>query len=300
MIRKAANRFPANQPVDLELIGHSEGAVVNSQALLRLSANMPPALAAGYIRVTMLDPHAANNGVPGQQYSVARGPLGWVAEGSIDSYQSRAKDPRPVVSRDVDDVEVFYQHTPSSRAHGVNLETYNLWGQVPVHESAAAAAAAVPVHYFNLTAAGATHGGKTGVVEWYQRNVVPLLRDGAPELRSWDLSGALASASAPGGQVTHRHLPEFAGTALPGSRVWLFGGPARVPSELAVVGRTVAAPDGHWQASTRRLPDGRYRIVAVSVPQSHPAGPRLAMLPTAPLGLLVVDAGLTDRRRATP
>jgi hypothetical protein len=31
-----ASRFPASAPVDLELIGHSEGAIVNSEALVRL------------------------------------------------------------------------------------------------------------------------------------------------------------------------------------------------------------------------------------------------------------------------
>ena len=94
----AASRFPASDPVDLHFIGHSEGTVVNGRAILRLDAKMPPQLQAGYIEETMLDPHAANTGIRGQQYSVASGPLGWMAKGCIDNYQSRAKDPRVVVS----------------------------------------------------------------------------------------------------------------------------------------------------------------------------------------------------------
>src|SRR3954453_14613599 len=136
----------------------------------------------------MLDPHAANTGIRGQQYSVVQGPLGWLAKGSIDNYQSRARDPRAVVSPGVDDAEVFYQHTPASRLHG---GIYNLWGQVPVQG---------PAHYFNLTPAGATHSGKTGVAAWYQRNVVPLLGQGAPEVRASILTGQLAPSA---GRVTH-------------------------------------------------------------------------------------------------
>lgn len=280
LIRTTATRFPASEPVDLHVIGHSEGAVVNSRAINRLDAQAPPGLRAGYVKVTMLDPHAANNGLPGQQYSVADGPLGWIAKGVIDSYQSRAKDPRVVVSPGVDDAEVFFQQSPASRARAVNGGIYNLWGQVPVHGRA---------HYFNLTAAGATHSGKTGVVGWYQRNVVPLLGDGGSELQAWVLTGATAPGDAP-------QRPGFTGTGLPGSTVFLLGGPARAPSELGPIGRTVVAADGQWRATTRRLPDGRYRVVALAVPPRHHPGPRLAMIPTAPLGPLLVD-GLPHESR---
>jgi hypothetical protein len=280
-----SGRFPGSDPIDLHFIGHSEGTVVNSQAIIRLESKMPPRLRAGYLKVTMLDPHAANTGVRGQQYSVARGVLGWLAKAVIDDYQSRAKDPRAIVPPGVDDAEVFYQHTPASRSHGVNGGVYNLWGQVPVQG---------PAHYFNLTADGATHSGKTGVAVWYLRNVVPLLGDGAPEVRERILTGELDDGTvAPGTtawRVTLVHRPLYSGTALPGSTVYLFGGPARSPAELVRIARTVADPDGHWRAQAPRLADGRYRIVAVAVPPRHPDQPRLAMLPTAPLPLLVVAA----------
>jgi hypothetical protein len=76
MIRQAVGRLPASDPVDLQLIGHSEGAVVNTVALERLSTQTPPQIRAGYVEDTLLDPHAANNGFSGQQYGVQRGPLG--------------------------------------------------------------------------------------------------------------------------------------------------------------------------------------------------------------------------------
>ena len=83
----------AGSPVDLHFIGHSEGAVVNTQAIVSLESMMTPELKAGYIKDTLLDPHAANNAVPGQQYSLTSGPLGWLAKAEIDNFQSKARDP---------------------------------------------------------------------------------------------------------------------------------------------------------------------------------------------------------------
>ena len=65
-ILTTASRFPAKAPVDLHFIGHSEGAVVNTQAIVALNRLMTPQLASGFIEDTLLDPHAANNNVPGQ------------------------------------------------------------------------------------------------------------------------------------------------------------------------------------------------------------------------------------------
>ncbi|MCA1684546.1 MAG: hypothetical protein LC745_00885, partial [Planctomycetia bacterium] len=72
-VRRASAAFPPSDPVDLHLIGHSEGAVVVSQALLSLQHRTTPQLRAGYLKVTLLDPHAANNHAPGGQISVAPG-----------------------------------------------------------------------------------------------------------------------------------------------------------------------------------------------------------------------------------
>ena len=42
MILDAASKFPANAPVDLEFIGHSEGTVVNTYAIVKLARRDDP------------------------------------------------------------------------------------------------------------------------------------------------------------------------------------------------------------------------------------------------------------------
>src|SRR5262249_18434051 len=71
----AADRLPDGQPVELHVIAHSEGAVVATQALQRLGPAPIAGIAAGHVKLTLLDPHAANNAGPGRQYSVAGGLL---------------------------------------------------------------------------------------------------------------------------------------------------------------------------------------------------------------------------------
>ncbi len=97
-ILAAAAQFPSNDVVDIKFIGHSEGTVVNTQAIEQLEAQITPQIKAGWLDETMLDPHAANPDVKGQQYSVAAGPLGWIAKWEIDKYQTEAKESAPVRS----------------------------------------------------------------------------------------------------------------------------------------------------------------------------------------------------------
>ena len=205
-IRDVVGQFPAADPVDLHLIGHSEGAVVNTVALGRLSTQTPPQIRAGYVEDTLLDPHAANNRFSGQQYGVERGPLGWLAQALIRGYQAQAGDPLVKIPPIVDDAQVFYERSPAWRSHGVNGDIYNLWGEVPVRG---------PAHYFNLTADGVTHSGRTGIVRWYWRNVVPLLGDGAPQVQARVLTGAPSPAVPASGRragsewVTETHRPIY-------------------------------------------------------------------------------------------
>jgi hypothetical protein len=273
MVTQALSQFPANAPVDIQFIGHSEGTVVNTQALVRLGSDLPPQLKAGWIEETLLDPHAANTSSR-QQYSVAHNPLGWLAKGLIDSYQAKAHDPEPFVPAFVDQSQVFYQQNPASRDRNTNGHIYNLWGEVPVTGATT---------YFNLTAAGATHSGKTGVAEWYITHVVPSLGDGAPLVRQDTLSGGLAQSGSTSGIDT----PTFTGSSAPGSIVKLFVAPANKPGELVHAGRTIAGTDGRWSITAPVLPGGRYRTLAIAwLPRD--ARPRLDMVPTAPLGMLVV------------
>jgi hypothetical protein len=309
MILGTLRRFPASAPVDLQLIGHSEGTVVNTYALVQLEQAMPPQLQAGYIADTLLDPHAANNHVPGQQFSPASGPLGGLADGVVQIYQDHAQDPPVFIPRVVDAAQVFFEHTTAARQGGF----VNMWGQVPVK----VAGPNPVVHYYNLTAAGVTHSGNKGVAEWYRNFVAPTLGDQAPLIQALQLDGrvdqastpATATGAAPPGrdapahraavirdtriygpaQVVATDRPEFSGMAAPGSVVRLYVGPANRPSDVTVAGWTTAASTGAWSLATRRvLPDGQYRAVVTAFSRALHTRPGLTVVPTQPLGRFVV------------
>jgi hypothetical protein len=294
-ILAAASQFPASDPVDLHFIGHSEGAVVNTQALVSLESQMTPQLKAGYIKDTLLDPHPANNAILGQEYSVTSGPLGMLATAEISSFQSKAKDPPVFVPSIVNDAEVFYQHTSAANSHGVNSDLYNLWGEVPVQG---------PAHYYNLTAAGATHAGSTGVSQWYADFVAPTLGNQAPLIQKLQLNGQIdqagatatsspvsaLSASGPG-QVVSGRQPEFSGTAAPGSTIRVYVGPASKLSQIGPAGWTKASANGQWSLTADRpLANGRYRAVAMAFSPALSTRPALAIVPTIPMGNFVVVA----------
>ena len=232
-IDQAVADVPAGSPVDLHLIGHSEGAVVVSQALFHITET--PALARGYTELTLLDPHPAGNGIKGQQYSVEGGIVGDVAKGEIRSFQGKANDPLPYIAPNVSDAQVYYQHTPVGLAH-TNGGIYNLWGDVPV-----AAAPGVPVHYANLTGSGISHAGDFGIPTWYQTDVVPLLGDGPAFVDP----GALTATETVGlpGTAT------FSGTATPGASVSVLGVPAGSKTPVPI-GRATAGAQGDWEIAS--------------------------------------------------
>jgi hypothetical protein len=272
-----ANRFPASAPVDLDFIGHSEGAIVNSEALVRLDQELPANLASGYVQMTMLDPHAANTN-PQQQYSVEGGPLGWLAKMEIDSYQSRARDPLPFVPANVDSADVFYQHTPVAETHSSNSGIYNLWGQVPVSGSAS---------YFNLTGPGISHAGTFGVYKWYQDNIVPTLGDGNSFIQSQILTAARVNP----GQETNP--PTYAGTAAPGATVTLLLTPNGA-KDPALVARTVASADGSWSITVAQpLAPGRYQVVAQASKPVDPTGRTIHMTPIVWLPALEITRSIS-------
>jgi len=287
----ASAKFPSTAPVDIQFIGHSEGAVVNSLAIADASANQTPQLKAGFWEDTLLDPHAANPDFPGRQYSVASGPLGTIAKIVIDNYQARSRDPLAFVPPRVDSSQVFYQQNPANKDHNANAGVYNLWGEVPVKGAAT---------YFNLTPSGIVHGGKSGVYTWYQDRIVPLLGNGAPGLTQVTLSGAKSVASAstssliaaaktsttPVAPVTSLVSPKFSGKAEPGSTVFIRAGKSNT-NQLQTVGQAVTASDGSWTATIAILPSGKYRVVAVSKIIGPIAGKR-PVIATVPLGSLVV------------
>ncbi|WZO95873.1 hypothetical protein EP7_002843 [Isosphaeraceae bacterium EP7] len=286
LILRAAEGFASSDPVDLHLVAHSEGAVVNMIALNRIEAEGTPQIDAGYVELTLLDPHAASNAVPGRDFSSSGGLLGGIANLSIKNYQGRANDPQVAIPPTADDVQVFYQHTTASAADTV----YNLWGQVPV------AKAGAETHYYNLGAMNVTHSGKKGVANWYLNVIAPPLGQPTSLLDPLKLDGTLATPTA---TTTTAPKPDrtilgnqatFIGTATPDALVRLYLGPTADPSTIALEAQTTADPTGHWSLTTKPLPPGRYRAVAMSYASQLRTRPSLAIVPMAILGRFRVEA----------
>jgi Bacterial Ig-like domain len=304
-ILHAASKFPASAPVDLELIGHSEGTVVNTYALVKVASEMTPNLKAGYIEDTLLDPHAANNNVVSGKQMSFNGVLAPLARVIVTDYQGEANDPAPYFPSVVDQADVFFEHN-SATAGGI----YNLWGQVPVKSNGPV------VHYYNLTGMGVTHSGKTGVSYWFRDFIAPTLGDGAPLISALQLNGQIDNTQSPSTttatagretlvrqanrvranhiygpeQVVTSNQPEFSGTAAPGSVVKILLSPATKPQDIAPAGITQANSSGQWSLTTRRpLPNGQYRTVVTAFSRALRTRPGLAIVPTQPLGRLVVD-----------
>ena len=303
MILGVASNYPAGDPVDLEFIGHSEGTVVNTYAIVTLEREMTPQLTSGYIEDTLLDPHAANNNVPGQQMSFG-GALGGLARDIVTNYQAEAKDPPAFIPAVVDQAQVFFEHSQSTAG-----EIYNLWGQVPVKSDGAV------VHYYNLTDMGVTHSGKTGVNYWFRNFIAPTLGNQAPLVQELQLNGQIDNAESPAPtsasrgtlalrannaradrvygpeHVVQSNQPAFSGTAAPGSIIRLALSPAGKPMNITLAGVATANSTGQWSLTPRHsLRNGQYRTLVTAFARKLTTRPGYAIVPTQPLGRLVVDA----------
>jgi hypothetical protein len=156
----------AGSVVDLHLIGHSRGSVVISQAMQDLQGTTIPELEGGYKRMTMLDPHPASNSI--SLFLMSFDPtsvLGWLAATEVILFQSDADDPEVVVPANVDQAEVYFQHTNHSDTPSLSEQILNLWGE----DSVSTGAFTGSFHPCNLTAPGIGH---SEVHDWYQLNVV--------------------------------------------------------------------------------------------------------------------------------
>jgi hypothetical protein len=303
MILDVASKFPASAPVNLEFIGHSEGTVVNTYAIVALEPKLTPQLQSGYIQDILLDPHAANNSVPGQQMSFG-GVLGGIARAIVTNYQAQAKDPPAFIPSVVDEAQVFFQHSQAT-----SNEIYNLWGQVPVKSDGPV------VHYYNLTDMGVTHSGKKGVNYWFRDFIAPTLGNQAPLIQELQLNGQINNAESSStasvsqtrlvqqadsaranrvygpAQVVQNNQPEFSGTAAAGSIIRLYVSPAAKPMNLVLAGVTRANDIGQWSLTTRHpLANGQYRTLVSAFSRALVTRPGLAIVPTQPLGRLVIDA----------
>ena len=84
--------------------------------------------------------------------------------------------------------------------------------------------------------------------------------------------------------------PEFSGTAADGSTIRLYVSPAAKPMDLALAGITKANNTGQWALTTRHpLANGQYRTLVSAFSRSLATRPGLAIVPTQPLGRLVID-----------
>jgi thioesterase domain-containing protein len=133
--------------VDLHFIGYSRGAVVVAEAI-KAMASKDPLLGGGFVQVTLLDPHPANNCFKANCPSDSTTDSTWgsfardskdqltesarVARARAMDFQKAASDPPITISPGVKKVEVWFQHTPAScfsARPGVESQM-NLWGMV--------------------------------------------------------------------------------------------------------------------------------------------------------------------------
>lgn len=303
-INKIVDQLPDSAIVDLHLIGHSEGAVVNTLGLLNLERTAGPGLKAGYLKETLLDPHPASNLVPGQM-SASRSLVGDLAYGMVRDFQAKAKDPVVFIPAGVDEVEVFYQRTKASDSHGINDNTYNLWGQVPIPNQSGN-----PIYYYNLTAAGATHSGDHGVYSWYRNFVAPTLSEQTPLIQTLRLQGSIDGgepATAVGrpqerrfanfgpDMIVNGNQPSFSGTAAPGATTRLYVGPSGDLKHIHLMTTDQADDSGQWRMTTPRpLPQGRYRAVVMAYAAEHHTRPAFAIVSMTPLGQFLIESNRSD------
>ncbi len=203
-----------------------------------------------------------------------------IAKLEINDYQSKADDPLVVVPANVQEADVFYQHTPVQEAE-TNHGLYNLWGQVPVIGQA---------NYFDITAPGISHAGKFSVYDWYLVNVVPTLGEGNSSFVQTDtLTGSQVTTAPETFSAGHgRESITYAGTAAPGARVRLFAGESGTKS-LKRIGVVTADSSGMWEITSRPIVAGTYRVDAIA---SAPAGPRQGpahMRPTIFMGRIAIS-----------
>jgi hypothetical protein len=158
--------------VDINFIGHSRGTVVVSQVLQDLVGTTDPALRGGYMQMTLLDPHPANN-LYGQ---FSLNPFIEEASsfaGLVLAFQFLTQDPQVVVPANVAQVDLFHEQTPSAQIFPDPLEFFlNLWGDPPSEIRNDSAHPILDRTLTNVNAPGIGLIGHTETHSWYEANVV--------------------------------------------------------------------------------------------------------------------------------
>jgi hypothetical protein len=253
-IVRVADSLPGTGPIDLRIIGHSEGNVVNTGALSDLIRFAPPRLQAGYIYETFLDPFAATNRVK-HDFSAAPTALGSFASYVMNGYQHESNDPLLFVPKNVAYADVFYQHTPYFLMKDVYDRTLNLWGQTPIPGANA---------YYDLTGIGIGHTDGFSVQYWYLKNVMPLIEHNLPLVVPQDpLTARLDTTEVGDSRLT------ASGTANPGAKIALLAIRGRSGVVPRRIGAAIAGPTGNWTITSGRLGPGVYRAFTIA---TAPAG----------------------------
>ena len=297
-IRTALAGFPAGEPVDVHIIGHSEGTVINSVALRNLEKHPDPHMLGGTLQLTMLDPHPAKLGSKFPQFSTKPSFMGWVSRTGIDIYQGMAHDPPSAITQNVNIADIYYQHTYYAYAADPSWPWLNIWGEVPVPNLA-------PIHptYIDITGMGISHAGNFSVVDFYRKFVIPTLGSVQPSSPGPVLTAqpspaytTITSTHPAIGQIperidaeTSQTSAQFVGTTWPGGVVRLVAAPRGVKVDQPIhLGQTVANSRGVWTLNSRPLHQGTYSVVANAVVPIIPTHPRIKLTPRVRVGTITI------------
>lgn len=178
--------------VDVHLIGHSRGTVIISEVLKEWKANPNVGLGGSYVRVTLLDPHPANNAISPQEdvYFPDDSPAdqalyGWVNTKYRESQALIADPPIELPGGiGIREAEVWFQHSrvkdilaaPVFRDEDMPYSGFNLWGlgATTGHHIASRTDRSIDLQWRNLTnfkfddGALVDHGG---VTEYFQDHI---------------------------------------------------------------------------------------------------------------------------------
>jgi hypothetical protein len=158
-----------NDVIDIHLIGHSRGAALVDEALETLLGNtgVIPQLAHGYMKLTLLDPHPANN-----HYGFNASVSGVAQNLKMTSYmefQQTVQDPALMIPSRVNEVDDVYERTQASALPFFSFESsLNPHGLSPADLGVVSTTMTTVLSY-DLTPLSSGH---SDVEAWYESHVV--------------------------------------------------------------------------------------------------------------------------------
>ena len=168
-----------NDVVDLDIVGHSRGTVVVTQALKNLQPFNDQAFKGGFKRLTLLDPHPANlNYAPQGDYSSGNFLLARLETRVYKAFSNSTLDPQVFIPKNVDEATNYYQNSSAlmfSPFNQYSESLLNLWGEDSTLFQYEAGADKVP----SVTLTNKVNGalgviGHSEVPLYYVKQVLPL------------------------------------------------------------------------------------------------------------------------------